>query len=454
MLIPGSYRPHVKGLLVLGLPLIGSHLAQIMIGVTDAVMLGWYDVAALAAITLAHSVWFVLFIVGSGFAYAVLPMVASALGAGDETQVRRVTRMGMWLSALYGAAMIPPLVWSEGLLLALGQTEQTAAMARDYLSITAFGMIPSLLVMVMKSYFAALERSQPVLWITVGTAVLNAGLNWVLIFGNLGFPELGLTGAACASLFSQVTAMLVFAIHAARTTPEHTLFARFWRSDWDAFARVFRLGWPIGLTNLAESGLFSATAVMMGWIGPLPLAAHGMALQLASMTFVVHMGLSQAATVRAGAAVGRGDITALRQGAIASVGMSVAFAAVTIVIYLAVPGALVGLFIDPNDPARPELLEIGTRLLAIVALFQLVDGLQVVVLGLLRGLQDMRRPMVIAALSYWGLGIPTCYVTGFWVDWGGIGIWMGLVVGLSAAAIALSLRFRGRILRLQAGQAL
>jgi len=428
--------------------LIGSHLAQIAIGVTDASMLGWYDVEALAAATVAHSLWFVLFIVGSGFAYVVLPTVASAVAAGDPTQVRRVTRMGLWLSTLYGLVVMPPLFWSEPVLLALGQTPTTAELAQEYLRLLAFSMVPALLVMVLKSYLAALERSQPVLWITVISALLNVVVNYALIFGNLGFPEMGIRGAAIASLSVHLASLAAFCLYVAVVTPEHTVFARLWRADWEAFGRVLRLGWPIGLTNLAESGLFAASAVMMGWLGALPLAAHGVAIQLASMTFVVHLGLSQAATVRTGAAVGRKDFPGLRQGALAAFGLSAGFASVTVVLYLIVPDLLIGLFIDPDDPDRPQILAIGIGLLAIAALFQLVDGLQVVALGLLRGLQDMRRPMLIAAFSYWGLGLPTSYVLGFALGWEGIGVWLGLVVGLAAAAGALSLRFRDQVNRL------
>ena len=440
-----GYRPHARGLLVLGLPLIGSHLAQIAIGVTDASMLGWYDVDALAAATVAHSVWFVFFIVGSGFAYVVLPTVASAIAAGDPTQVRRVTRMGLWLSTLFGAVVMPPLIWSRPLLIALGQEPETAELAEIYMRLLAFSMIPALLVMVLKSYLAALERSQPVLWFTVASAVLNVLVNYALIFGNLGFPEMGIRGAAIASLSVHVFSLLAFCLYVGVVTPEHAVFARLWRPDWEAFGRVFRLGWPIGLTNLAESGLFAASAVMMGWLGALPLAAHGIAIQLAAMTFVVHLGLSQAATVRAGAALGRHDLVALRQGAVAAIGLSVAISVTTITIYLSLPEFLVGLFVDPDDPDRPEILRIGVGLLVVAALFQMVDGLQVIALGLLRGLQDMRLPMLIAALTYWGLGLPTGYVLGFSLGWDGIGIWLGLVAGLAAAAVALLLRFRQQL---------
>lgn len=442
-----AYREHVRALLRIGLPLIGSNLAQVVIGVTDAVMLGWYDVAALAAVTLAHSVWFVIFIVGSGFAFAVLPMVASALASGDDTQVRRVTRMGMWISTLFALLVMPPLIWSEPALKAMGQGDVTAGLARDYLAIAALGMPPALLVMVLKNYLAALERTAAVFWFTVITALLNVVVNWLLIFGNFGFPELGVRGAAIASLSVHLSGLVAFCVYAARVTPEHALFSRLWRPDWEAFGRVFRLGWPIGLTNLAETGLFAATAIMMGWLGAVPLAAHGVALQLTSLAFVVHLGLSQAATVRAGAAAGRRDMADLRVGARAAIGLSVAVAAVTVTLYLAVPELLVGLFVDPDDPARPEIMAVGVTLLTMAALFQLVDGLQVVALGLLRGLQDTRVPMIYAAVAYWGVGFPAGYVGGFVLDGRGIGVWTGLVVGLGLAAVSLLWRFWGEVRR-------
>ena len=436
-----TYRQHSRALLSLGLPLVGGHIAQLLIVVTDSVMLGWYSVEALAAVSLASSVAFVLFIVGSGFAFAILPMVAGAMVEDDEIQVRRVTRMGLWLSALYGAAIMPVLIWSETILLALGQDPLIAALCQDYLRIFAIGMIPSLLIMVLKNFLAALERTQVVLWVTVGAALLNGVINYALIFGNFGAPELGLRGAAIASVIIQITTLAALVVYTNIVTPQHAMFQRLWRPDWEAFARVFTLGWPIGLTNLAESGLFSASAVMMGWLGPLPLAAHGIALQLASLTFVFHLGLSQAATVRAGHAAGRKDGRSLRDGALVATLISIAFALATVAIYLLLPEALLGLFLDPLDPDRPAIIAIGVGLLAVAALFQLVDGAQVIALGLLRGLQDTRVPMLHAALSYWVIGMPASYIMGFTLGWGGIGIWLGLVVGLTAASVLLMHRF-------------
>ena len=438
---PRPYTKHATALLALGLPLVGSHIAQILISVTDTVMLGWYSVDALAAVSISTSLAFVLFIVGSGFAFAVMPMVAAAMADGSEAQVRRVTRMGLWISALYGLAVMPVLIWSKVVMLALGQDAQIAQLSQDYLRIFSLGMVPGLLVMVLKNYLAALERTQIVLWVTVGAAILNGIANYMLIFGKFGAPELGIRGAAIASVMMQFATLVALVIYTSRVTPEHAMFQRFWRPDWEAFARVFRLGWPIGLTNLAESGLFAASAVMMGWLGPLPLAAHGIALQLASLTFVAHLGLSQAATVRAGNAMGRRDGRGLRDGALVASALSAAFAGLTIIMYLTIPEFLMGLFLDPGDPDRPAILAIGVGLLVVAALFQLVDGAQVVALGLLRGLQDTRAPMFYAAISYWVIGMPTSYVFGFTLGMDGIGIWLGLVVGLALAAVFLMVRF-------------
>ncbi len=435
------YRQHARAILALGLPLIGSHLAQMAMMLTDNLMLGWYDVQALAAVTLAWSVFFVLFIVGSGFAFAVLPMVASAAASGDEAQMRRVTRMGMWLSAIYGVAVMPPLIWSGPIFVAIGQEPAIAALAQDYLRIVAFSMIPALLVMVLKNYLAALGRTQSILWITVGAAVLNALVNYALIFGNLGMPELGIRGAAIATLVTTLASLAALGLHIARVEPAHAMFQRLWRPDPGAFGQVFRLGWPIGLTMLAESGLFSASALMMGWLGERALAAHGIGIQLASLSFMVHLGLSQAATVRAGHALGRRDGAALRDGARVAITLSMAFAAATIVLFLAVPEFLVGLFLDPGDPQRPQIIAIGATLLAVAALFQFVDAAQVMALGLLRGLHDTRVPMIYAAISYWVVGMPASYVLGFPLGLGGAGVWLGLSLGLACAGALLMSRF-------------
>lgn len=436
-----TYAGHLRAVAALGLPLIGGHLAQLAIGLTDTVMLGWFSVEALAAVTLAGSYFFVLFLMGSGFGWAVMPLVAAAEAEGDETSVRRSTRMGLWLSVGYGAAVMPALWWSAPVLRALGQDEAVAALAGSYLRIAGWGLFPALLVMVLKSYLAALERTRAVLAIMVLAALVNAVADYALIFGHWGAPRLGLTGAALASIVTQGVSLAAVVAYAMRVLPEHDLFRRLWRPDREMLARVFRLGVPIGLTSLSETSLFTASAMMMGWLGTVPLAAHGIAVTLASTTFMVHVGLSNAATVRAGNAYGRRDRAHMARGALVVTAMSLAVAAVTIVLFLSVPEALVSLFMEPDNPERADILAIGTGLLAVAALFQLVDGAQVVALGLLRGVQDTAVPMLIAALAYWIVGIPASYLLGFTMQMGGIGVWLGLVLGLGCAGGLLTLRF-------------
>ena len=438
-----TYRQHARAVLWLGLPLVGSHVAQFAIHLSDALMLGWYSVDALAAEVLGGTMFFVFFIMGSGFAWAVMPMVASAQASGEEAQVRRVTRMGGWASVLFGLAVLPAMLWSEPIFLALGQEPDVSALAAEYLGIAGFAILPALLVMVLKSCLAALERTRAVLWVTLAAVALNVGINYLLIFGHWGFAEMGVRGAAIASLTVNIAALVVLSVYAARAMPQHTLFHRLWRPDGEALARVFRLGWPIGITNLAEIGLFAAATAMMGWLGKLPLAAHGIAMQVASIMFMVHLGISNAATVRAGQAFGRGDGAGLRAGALVVLAMSGAVALTTVVLFVTVPEVLIGLFLNPAEPDRAAVIAAGTQLLAAAALFQLVDAGQVMALGLLRGVQDTRVPMIIAALSYWGIGVPASYVLGFTLGWGGVGIWLGLAVGLAFAAVFMLARFWG-----------
>jgi len=434
---------HLRATLGLGLPLIGSMLAQIAITLTDTIMMGWYGVAELAAVALGGSYFHVILILGMGFGLAVMPLVAAAAANEDRRQLRRVTRMGLWIGLIFAALVMPLFLLSGPILLTLGQDPLVARLTEVYLVIAGWAIAPAVLITVLRGHLSALDHARIVLWATLAGVVLNAALNWVLIFGNLGVAELGVAGAAWASLATHILIFAVLAAYAALKSDlrQDTLFARFWNPDWEAMAQVFRLGWPIGLTLLSESGLFMATMVMMGWLGPNSLAAHGIAIQICSATFMVHIGLSQAATVRAGRAWGLGDTANLRLAGFAALILSGVMVALTIAGFLLLPEVLVGAFLDPADPLRPEIIALGASLLAVAALFQLADAGQVMALGLLRGTQDTRVPMIYAVISYWLLGLPAAWVLGFPLGFGGEGVWAGLVVGLAFAAVLMMTRF-------------
>ncbi|EPX78700.1 Multidrug and toxin extrusion (MATE) family efflux pump YdhE/NorM,-like protein [Salipiger mucosus DSM 16094] len=429
---------------MLGLPLVGGHVAQMAIGLTDTIMMGRYGVPELAALTLAMTLFSTLFLFGSGFAWAVMPMVAQYDAEGDERQIRRATRMGLWLSIGFFALTMPAMWASAPLLRALGQTPQVAQDAQVYLRIAGWGLLPALGVMVLKSFLAALEHTRVVFWITVASAVVNGFANYGLIFGHWGLPELGLQGAALGSLLSHGVALAGVVAYARLRLPQYPLWQRFWRPDTEMLREVFALGWPIGFTTLAEVGLFAATAILIGWIGTVPLAAHGIALQISALTFMVHLGLANVATVRAGQARGRRDGLGLRRGAVAVLALSGVAVIATVAAFVIVPEWLVGLFLSRDDPDRAAILQTGAALLMVAALFQLVDAAQVVTLGLLRGLQDTRVPMVMAGVAYWGLGLPVAWGLGFPAGFGAVGVWFGLVIGLGVAAVLLNWRFWSR----------
>jgi MATE family multidrug resistance protein len=438
-----TLNQHIRATLAIGGPLIGGQLALTLISLTDTVMMGWYGVAELAAVTLGASFFHVIVILGMGFALAVMPMVAAASSNDDSVQVRRVTRMGLWLGLSFGMLSLPVFWFSGAILLSLGQEPSVASDGQLYLRIAGLGIVPAVLALVLRSHLSALERPRVVLWAWLGGAALNGAMNWVLIFGNLGAPELGIAGAAIASVGTHVLILLILAIFAARARglADYALFERFWRSDWAVFFDVFRLGWPISLTLLAESGLFVGTTIMMGWIGTTELAASGIALQIISVTFMVHIGLSSAATVRAGLAWGKGDRENLRLAAVAALSLSAAMVAFTIALLIGFREGLVGLFVGPGDPLRPAIVALGAQLLIVAAIFQLADAAQVMALGLLRGVQDTRIPMIYAVVSYWLVGMPCAYVLGFTLGWGATGIWWGLVVGLMLAGGLMIWRF-------------
>lgn len=441
-----SLKPHLSATLALGLPLVATHVARMMIGVIDTVMVGRYGVDPLAALVLATSYFFILMILGSGYALGLMGLIATARARRDEVQVRRSTRMAMWLSVIHAALVAPILWWSGQILIALGQEPAIAALAQEWLRVMLFAMPAVLCGMALNGFLAALGRPNAVLIVTLAGLPVNAALNWVLIWGNLGAPELGVTGAALASAtvnWLQLAGLLLLAVSLPEARPYH-LLQRLWRADWPAARQVFALGLPIGLTLVAESGMFTSTYIMMGWLGTVPLAAHGIALQIASLTFMVHLGISNAATIRVGTAHGNGDAAGLRRAALAAIILSVGFALLAMTAFLAIPRVLTGLYLNAADTQAPAIVALAAVLMVYAGLFQLVDAMQAIALGLLRGVHDTRVPMVLAVVSYWLIGLPAAWLLAFPLGFGPPGLWLGLLVGLSFAAALLMARFWGR----------
>ncbi len=440
----GPLASQILSTLGLALPVIGSNLTQSLKHLTDAVMLGWYGIDELAGGVLGATLFTVTFIVGSGCAMATLPLAASAEGSGQTWRVRRVVRMGLWLSIIFGMLALWPLWQTEEFLLILDQEPSTAALAGDYMQIAVWGLLPALGIMALKSFFMALVRPQIVLWSTLAGALFNIIANYALIFGNWGFPELGIQGAAVATVVSQSMAMAIMLMFL-RVKPafrQYALFSNFLKPDWPVFVEVFKLGWPISATLVAETGFFAITAVMMGWIDTESLAAHGIVLEIAAVMFMIYLGLANAGTVMVGRAFGTKDRDGIILASRAVIILCVVAVAGTMLIFVSIPETLVGAFLDSDSGNIDRVVEIGVTLMYIAAIFQIGDALQVVALGLLRGLKDTQFPMIVAAISYAVIGVPASYLLGFTFGGEGAGVWFGFVIGLSCAAALLLVRFR------------
>lgn len=438
-----SWAAHYRASILLGIPLIGAQLAQLAINTTDVILVGKLGTTHLAAIVLATQVYFTVFIFGSGFTNAVVPLAAQAQGRGDTVSVRRSVRMGMWVAILYSILTAPVLWLVEPILVAAGQQPAVAALASEYLHIAQWAMFPSLLFMVLRAFLSGLERASVILYVTILTLILNAFLCYLLIYGRWGFPALGIEGAAIAALMVSALSFIITAWYIQRVPELHSynLFVRFWKPDWPVFFEVVALGAPIALTILAETGLFMAASLLMGRLGTTELAAHGIAMQFASLAFMIPVGLSQVAAVRVGLSAGRHDLEGIKRAAITILTLGAGCSVVGSLIFALYPRELATLYLDTGRPDAAEVLAYVGPLIILAGVFQLTDGMQAIASGLLRGLKDTKIPMLLALISYWPIGFVFAWVFAFPLGFGGIGVWIGFVVGLLAAAVFLNYRF-------------
>lgn len=424
----------------LAAPLILAQLAQVSMTLIDTLMVGRLGNEALAAIALGSSVFMVALIVGMGVMFAVSPTVSQAHGAGNEVMVARATRQGLWLAlGLTGPALV--LFWSAAPLLTLmGQDPETVRLASGYLQVISWGYLPGLWLIGLRGLLEGISNPRPVMLIAFAGVGLNILANNALMFGRFGFPALGLVGTGWASTFVFWMMFLLAALYVQVTMPHLQIFTKIRTPDFSVLRDLFIVGWPIGLTLGFEGGLFSVTALLMGLVGTTELAAHQIAIQTASFTFMVPVGLSSATAVRVGQAAGRKDAESVQRASGVGFSLSLGFMMLTALTFWLIPERIVSLYLDSSDPANRAVVDTAVLFIGFAAAFQMFDGVQVSAAGALRGLKDTRLPMLISLFAYWGVGMVTGVALTFGLGVGGRGLWAGLVVGLMAAAGLLTWR--------------
>ncbi len=445
---PLTARAELAATLRLAAPLVGANLLQMAVYAVDVVFVARLGEVELAAATLGVYIYGVILFALSGLIGAAAPIIAAELGQRRHAvrEVRRSFRMAMWIAVLGSVPFMIAMAHGQAMLLATGQDATVAARADAFLDILLWALIPALTGTVMRITAAALGRPGWAMAITALGLGVSIFANWLLVFGNLGFPAWGLEGSAIASLSTSIAMTVAYAIVLIgdRRLRRFRLFGRWWRHEWSRLRQIVVLGLPIAATMTFEGALFSAAGFLMGRIGVTEVAAHAIALQIAAFLFQVPFGIAQAATIRVGMAYGAGDRRWMARAGWSALAVGTGFMVVTATLLWAFPRAFVGVYVDTDAPANAAMVALAVQYLAIAALFQLFDGAQAVAAGVLRGVQDTRVPMVIALVGYWAIGFVTSVLLGFWTPMGGIGIWIGLALGLLVVALLLVDRWRRR----------
>lgn len=443
------FRRELSGTARLAAPLAATQLVQMAMSFVDVVMIGRLGPEAMAAGVIGTSFFFTLMLTCMGIIMAVSPLVAHAVGARDEAGVGRTVRQGLWLGALLALPLMGVYSQAEPLLLLAGQEPETSRLAAGYVRAIMWGTLPYLCYTALRGFAEGVARPRPILLVTLAAAVLNAFGNWVLMYGNLGMPALGLVGCGWSSaivMWALFGGMLLVA-RRGRFFRGYDVLATIRRPDPRALRELFRLGWPIGLTFGLESGLFLAATLLMGWVGVEALAAHQVALNAAGVTFMVPLGIAMAVTVRVGHAAGARDLRGAGRAGWVGMALGGAVMLVPALVFWLRPEWVVWVYMGSavETPEGAEVARIAAGLLGVAAVFQLFDGVQVTAGGALRGLKETKAPMIVGLVAYWALGLSAAYLLTFELALGAPGVWWGLTLGLATAALVLPVWFQYRL---------
>lgn len=437
-MLVSSYAEHFRKNFHLAYPVMLSQLGHVMVGVADSIMVGRLGAEPLAAVSLGNSLFNIALMFGIGISYAITPLVALADGEGAHHQSTEILKHGSLINFFTGMLLFTLLVGSTYGFYYLNQPTEVIDLAIPYFLIISVSLIPFMIFQTYKQFAEGLSVTKQAMYIIIISNLVNIILNYILIFGKMGMPALGLNGAGWATLISRIILLMIMAVYIHKST-RYTIYLRnFVLQNFSkgSFKKMLKIGIPTGMQFIFEVGAFSFAAIMMGWLGATSLAAHQIALNMAAISYMMATGISAAATVRVGNQLGRKDYFNMRRAGFSAFIMGIIFMAMAGLIFIIGRDFLPTLYINEMD-----VIEVASSLLVIAAFFQISDGVQVVGLGALRGMADVKIPTFITLIAYWILGLPIGYILSFKFNIGPEGIWYGLLIGLSSAGILLSLRF-------------
>jgi MATE family multidrug resistance protein len=442
-----EFIPFYKRNLALAFPIVLSQIGQVTVSLVDNMMVGHVGTVELAAAAFANSVFMIGMVFGMGITFGLTPLVGKAYGNNDLKKTVVWLKNGIFSNLVAGIGLALLMVGIYFLLPLMGQTTEVLNLAGPYYLLLCASYLPFVLFFTFKQFFEGLGNTKMAMQITLTANVVNVLVNYVFIFGKFGFPELGLNGAGIGTLVSRLIMPVLFSIYVVR----HSRYRRYFMlAHYQPLLKrnvisILKIGLPIGLQLIVEVSAFGIGAVMMGWLGETPLAAHQVALGLATFSYMIALGVSQANTIRVSHQMGIKDYTSMRRAAYASTHLVLVFMSFTALLFILARNFLPYLFTSDI-----EVVKISAGLLIIAAIFQLFDGLQVIMLSTLRGMADVTIPMFVAFIAYLLVGIPVSYVFAFVLNAGPQGIWYGYLVGLGTAGILFYFRFRKNLKKLGA----
>lgn len=428
----------IEKTLKIAYPVIIGQLGFIMMGVVDSIMVGSIGAIPLAGATLANSLFILLFIIGLGISIAVTPLVAIAVGGNRYEECGVLFRQSLLVNMITGVVLALLIIISSNFLVYIDQPPEVVGQAQSYSRILGLSVIPSMLFASYKQFIEGFSVMKPAMIVVLLANLINILVNWILIFGKLGFPALGLNGAGWATFISRVFMALVIMVYVMRSGrfKKYDVTFHFKSINRKIIRKILALGLPGGIQYFFEVGAFSFAVVMVGWLGTNQLAAHQIAINLASISFMSAVGVSAAGSIRVGNAVGKKSIGETRRAGFTAIIISASIMSCFGIAFVLLRDILPRLYID-----NPAVISFASSVLVIAALFQISDGVQAVGIGILRGLMDVKAPTLITFIAYWIIALPIGYLLGFVFGYGIIGVWVGLFLGLTSSALMLTLRF-------------